>query len=331
MDRKEMKKAYSHIGASYAVFVLIMYMASLIISLIIKKTGVENMTGWMRYLVGLGPIWLVAFPVCYLFIKDMYNKTPDDHSLSFGYGIKFYFMLTFLMITGNIVGRLIAYLIKFMTGIVIDNTTIDLISQQDMVSSLIFVVILGPIMEELAFRKLLIDRLWFFSKKHTIILSALMFALFHTNIYQFFYAFLVGLIFAYIYTITGRIRYSIMLHMTINFIHGIVPLFCLKLMDMGKIARLMTLQSDSKEARQLSLELLTTPGFLLFIVYFLVIIGFVITGLVLFIKNVNKMKVDDTMSPLQKPGAVSVVYGNIGMIAFLVVMMFFTVFEVAIS
>ena len=331
MDREEIKKTYSHIGAAYAVFVLVMYMASLIITLILKKSGVESVHGWLRYVVGLGPIWLVGFPVCYLPIRKMYNKAPDDHSLSMGFGIKFYFMLTFLMITGNIMGRLIAYLIELITGISIDNTTIDMISRQDIVSSIIFVVILAPIMEELAFRKLLIDRLWFFSKKHTIILSGFMFALFHTNIYQFFYAFLVGLIFAYIYTITGRIRYSIILHMTINFIHGIVPLTCIKMMDMDKIIQLVMLDENSKEARRLAFELLVTPGFLLFIIYCLIILGFVITGLVLFVKNVKKMKVDDTMSPVHKPGAVSVIYGNAGMIIFILVMIFFTVFEIMIS
>ena len=330
MNREEIKKAYSRIGMAYAVFILVMYVASFIITLAVKRAGIE-VGSWLRYLIGMGPIWLCGFPACYLLIKGMYHICPDEHSISFGYGIKFYFMLCFMMISGNIIGRLVAYLVKLTTGIAIDNTTIDMIGNQDLLPGFIFVVILGPILEELAFRKILIDRLWFFSKKYTIFLSGIMFALFHTNIYQFFYAFFVGTLFAYIYTITGRIRYSIMLHMFINFMHGILPLIFIKMMDVELITRLVVLSADSKEAQELAMKLLVSPGFILFILYCLMILGFVITGIVLFVKNIKKMRVDDTMSPLQKPGALSVVYKNIGMITFILTIIAFSIYEIAAS
>ena len=43
------------------------------------------------------------------------------------------------------------------------------------------------------------------------------------------------------------------------------------------------------------------------------------------------MRVDDSMSPLQGPGSVSVVYKNMGMILFVISMIAFTVFEIVIS
>ena len=331
LDRSDIRKRYSKIGAAYAMFVMTMYAASLIIKLVVKKADIVIDNSWVRYLIGLAPIWVFGFPVCYLMIKEMEKRVPDDHRLSLGYGFSFYFMLTFLMLTGNIVGRLIAWLIELSTGLTMDNTTIDMISSQNLLPSFVFAVIIAPVMEEIAFRKLLIDRLWFLSKKHTIFLSGIMFALFHTNLFQFFYAFLVGTVFAYIYTITGRIRYTIMLHMTINFMHGILPVALLKMMDIGKLASITTLSPNSPEARKITLELIGSPGFILFILYCLMILGFFITGIVLFCKNVKKMKVDDTNSYLQGPGSVSVIYRNAGMMTFIIVMLIFSVIEVLIS
>ena len=97
-------------------------------------------------------------------------------------------------------------------------------SSVNILPSFIFAVLIGPVLEELAFRKVLLDRLSCYSKKYTIILSGVMFGLFHTNLFQFFYACLIGIVFAYIYTITGKIRYTIILHMSVNFLHGIVPM-----------------------------------------------------------------------------------------------------------
>ena len=331
MERSEIKNRYSQIGIAYTVFVIVMYAVSFIIKLVMTTNDLHISSSWLNYLVGLAPIWMFGFPVCFILIKNMQHTRPEDQKLLVGFGFKFYFILTFLMITGNIVGRIIGYLLSHLLGVSIDNTTIDMISRQDILPSIIFAVILGPMLEELAFRKLLIDRLWFLSKKHTIFLSGFMFALFHTNLYQFFYAFLVGVIFAYIYTITGRIRYTIMLHMIINFVHGIVPVILIKMMDVDKLARIAVLSPESEEARKLAFELIKSPGFLLFILYLLVLLGFVITGLVLFIKNVKRMRVDDSMSPLQGTGSVSVVYKNMGMILFVISMIAFTVFEIVIS
>ena len=44
-----------------------------------------------------------------------------------------------------------------------------------------------------------------------------MFGLFHLNLFQFFYAFGLGLMFGYVYMRTSQLRYSIVMHMIINF------------------------------------------------------------------------------------------------------------------
>ena len=55
-----------------------------------------------------------------------------------------------------------------------------------------------------------------YGEKTAIVFSALAFALFHMNLFQFFYAFGLGLIFGYVYTRTSRLRYSVLMHMLID-------------------------------------------------------------------------------------------------------------------
>ena len=74
----------------------------------------------------------------------------------------------------------------------------------------------APILEELAFRKLLLDRLNPYGEVPAAFLSALLFGLFHGNSTQFILAFMVGLAFATVYLKTGNVWYSISFHMIIN-------------------------------------------------------------------------------------------------------------------
>ena len=80
---------------------------------------------------------------------------------------------------------------------------------QDMVTGtnpwiiFLFGVLLAPVLEEWIFRKLIFG-------------SAFLFGLFHGNFGQFFYAFAVGAVFAYVALRTGGIRYTVALHFLVN-------------------------------------------------------------------------------------------------------------------
>ncbi len=77
-------------------------------------------------------------------------------------------------------------------------------------------VLIGPILEELIFRKLLIDRIRRFGEWNAVLFSALAFGLFHMNLPQFCYAASVGLMLGYVYVKTGRILYTIIMHILLN-------------------------------------------------------------------------------------------------------------------
>lgn len=86
---------------------------------------------------------------------------------------------------------------------------------------IIFFGILGPLMEELIFRKTIIDNFSKYGMGAAIIVSSVTFGLFHGNISQCFMAMVLGAVFAYVYSLSGKIIYSAIMHMTIN-IYNIV-------------------------------------------------------------------------------------------------------------
>ena len=74
----------------------------------------------------------------------------------------------------------------------------------------------APLFEELALRKVLLDRLHPYGHGYAALVSGLLFGLIHGNSGQFFLAFAVGVLFALIYLKTGRVIYSMILHFCIN-------------------------------------------------------------------------------------------------------------------
>lgn len=79
------------------------------------------------------------------------------------------------------------------------------------------VVLVAPFVEELIFRGLAyqgFQRLW--KKRTAMVVSALFFGIYHRNIVQGIYAFLIGLLLVYVYERFGTIRAAILFHIAAN-------------------------------------------------------------------------------------------------------------------
>lgn len=77
--------------------------------------------------------------------------------------------------------------------------------------------IIGPIVEEYLFRKILLTRLLeLYSTKLAIIIECLIFSLFHSGLNGIIYAFIIGLILSIIYVKYKNINVSIIAHMISN-------------------------------------------------------------------------------------------------------------------
>ena len=83
----------------------------------------------------------------------------------------------------------------------------------------LYVILIGPIAEELVFRGYLLKLLLSCGKVYAIVISALMFSLMHGDIQQIFFTFIAGLIFGYV-AAEYSIFASLILHIINNGIYG---------------------------------------------------------------------------------------------------------------
>ncbi|MBR1497228.1 MAG: CPBP family intramembrane metalloprotease [Oscillospiraceae bacterium] len=77
--------------------------------------------------------------------------------------------------------------------------------------------LVAPAVEELVFRKLLLDRVRVFGTRCAVVFSGLAFAMAHMNATQFCFAFPMGLLFALVYLRSGNVLLTMGLHCMVNF------------------------------------------------------------------------------------------------------------------
>ena len=80
----------------------------------------------------------------------------------------------------------------------------------------VYVAIIPAVVEELLFRGAVCKALRVYGKETAIIVSAVLFALMHTNIEQLLYTFVAGACLGWIYVETGSLRYPMLLHFINN-------------------------------------------------------------------------------------------------------------------
>jgi membrane protease YdiL (CAAX protease family) len=126
-----------------------------------------------------------------------------------------------LMEGANLITLLLVYLLSMLVGRDLGNLLDSATADLSIWEMLLFMVILAPLCEEYIFRRLLLRRLLPMGENFAVVMTALAFSLFHCNLYQAVYAFAVGVLFASIVVKTGRLRYTILLHMMLNFLGSV--------------------------------------------------------------------------------------------------------------
>ena len=95
------------------------------------------------------------------------------------------------MYLSNLAGQFFTNIIGIIKGSPVDDAIADLVSELNPLTAFFVMVLLAPALEEWIFRKLLVDRTIRYGEGTAIFLSGLMFGLFHGNLNQFVYTFLV--------------------------------------------------------------------------------------------------------------------------------------------
>jgi membrane protease YdiL (CAAX protease family) len=92
-------------------------------------------------------------------------------------------------------------------------------------------VILSPIFEEILCRGFILRRLLPYGEIPAIVISSIIFACIHGNLFQFVYAFGIGVVLSILYIRTGRFHYCMILHILINALGSLFSVVFLSQMD----------------------------------------------------------------------------------------------------
>ena len=236
---RQAKRDFAAVGRAWFFYFAVSLAAAFLLSFVAGIVGGEWLeSDWGIYMVGLVIPYLFAVPVFLLLIRRKAAPgtfSPEKKKLPFRSLLKWFCIAQFLMVLGNLLGLFWSTVIEMLTGAE-TTTTIDLVSTSDMLPVITMVVLLAPIVEELVFRKYVIDRMYPYGETTAIFLSATVFALMHGNLNQVFYAFLLGCAQGYLYCKTRDVRYTICIHMMVNFVGSVLPLSVQDLSDTATVA-----------------------------------------------------------------------------------------------
>lgn len=323
-DLSMARSAFSRLGIAMFVMLIVTYGIQILVGVV---AGIAHIRDTVMLLVlSYVPMYCIAFPAAYMIIRTVPKHPLEQQSVGAGRYLRMLVICFFLMYGGNLFGNLVNTAISDMLGISISDPVESLVmSDIPMQALFVLTVILAPVFEELFFRKLLIDRMAVYGQGTAVITTAMMFGLFHGNLSQFFYAMALGLVFGYIYVKTGKLRYTICLHMFINLWGGVISG---SFVTDKNISALVNGDIDPENISELFRMI--TPKVALFFLYSLATLVLAVVGLVLAIKHRRRISLDTAGMQLPKGSAFRTAWLNPGMILFTVAclaLMVFTIFS----
>lgn len=255
MDKKEMKKYYAgtfiRLVIAGITINVVEFILGIIWTILVNRFPAFPLgMSFQYYIVLIGD--LAGIGVFYLLTKNREKSVPEAKKMNFGLWIALLFSCFGVMLIGNIIGLIISALILFPFGYNLNtiNAATNLltgeVSWTYIITGAIIAGFIVPVLEEMLFRKMFIDHFSKYGKGAAILMSGLAFGLFHGNFSQFFYAFEMGVLLAYIYSYTGKIKYTIFAHMTINFIASGIMMALFKMVDMNLLELIQNLARDYK-------------------------------------------------------------------------------------
>lgn len=214
-DLRQEKKYCSRLGWALTLTMLCMIVWQVVLAIL-------SLVGWLAggqgtyMLLALVGHYVLALPLSYRICRriPMTQFVPRPLTarllgrwLAIGIG---------LMWVGAIFGSWLNNLVYRVAHLEAIDMVTEAFNEMPLSVVLVGACLLGPLCEELLFRGLLAGRLARYGQKPAAFVSALLFGLYHANLSQFFYAFLLGLLLAYTYFYTGTLKAPVILHMLFN-------------------------------------------------------------------------------------------------------------------
>lgn len=303
---KAARKRYSRMGLALLLIMGCWLAMQTLLFYLAERFDLDVRGNWLFWALNEFPLYLIAIPAGLLLMR----KAPRDGVEESGLGLKRF--LTALLVCfpimygGSIIGSLLSFILSRGSA---QNPLTDLALNNNWLGVVVMVV-LAPLFEEFVFRRQLIDRTRRFGEKQAIVFSAICFGLFHMNLFQFFLTFGLGLVFGYVYTRTGRLRYSVVLHMIVNFSGAVVAPMIIKRSGILELADMDVENVTEEVATEMMAKVMPV------VIYGLCLIVLCIVGLVLLIAKLRKLRFLPAEEEMPRSRSFSIVYLNVGVILF---------------
>ncbi len=228
------KTTFSRMGFAIALLTVSMIAAQYLLSYIMVLCNPHvGSYWWANMIISVVPLYGVALPILLFMLKKI-PAAPHNTRMNSGYAVydkpafgwkqwlRLFIMGMGLMYIGSYIGDFLMNFLTLLTGYSYENPLNELVESFPLWATLLMTCVIAPLGEEFIFRKLFIDRARRFGDTAAILLSGLIFGLFHGNFFQFFYAAFLGILLAYIYTRTGNLWWCAGMHAAANLMGGIV-------------------------------------------------------------------------------------------------------------
>ena len=311
-------KYFSTFGWFCFIFCLALFLSQEIIATAVYYLlpGVYNHYLFSN-LLSFVTLYAIALPIANPILKKLPSVTPLKEKVKPSTFIGGFFVAYLTMYAGNLVSVYLIELIYSASGNMLENPLEQSVDATPLWANVLFVAILAPILEELVFRGMICKRLLALGEGFAVVFSGIFFAMLHGNLYQLFYAFTLGCLFGLIYVKTGKVIYSIIYHVFINFIGTVVTTIINKYVRLEEVVELL---SDENTVNALMNNDITPiqPYFtdiIIISIYSMVIYGFIIAGAVILITNFKKIKFQSGLLPPPKKSRMSIIFLNGGIAA----------------
>lgn len=326
-----MKRQYNRIGWALVTVVFVwqvlMLLVGIVMSVIELTTGLAMVDAYYRYLLLINEAALaVGILAGAQVLRGIPCHAPEKRPFSVGQFIILLCICYAASIAGNLVGNLVLGIWNALTGRSVGSEVTEILTETNPIVNLLAVGIMAPVLEELLMRKLVIDRTRVYGERVCILTSAALFALFHMNFSQMFYAFGVGLLLAYLYCRSGKIWLCMLLHAIFNCISGVLRAEILT--RFTKIFEPLANLTEEELAEKLP-ELVQNHGLFILLAafYFIAIFAMVIAGIVLLIVKARQFRPEPGEVTLSAKSRRTAILKNPGMIAAVIVFLGFTIYS----
>jgi membrane protease YdiL (CAAX protease family) len=221
----ELRRRANRVGLAFFIFLAVSFAASLILEIVYLVFAVpgQAVPSWLSWAITILSLYVFAAPLTYLLLRTVPAAPPTRRPMTPRAFFMFFLIAFTAMMAGSIIGQGVNQVVSYIVGSEQESQITEALKSSTFWLSCVYTLTIAPLMEELFFRKLLIDRLSCMGQGVCILVSGIVFGLFHGNFDQLFYAAFVGFLLAYIYVNTGNMWYCVALHSAFNFLGGIFP------------------------------------------------------------------------------------------------------------